>query len=226
MIFHLQASGVPITWTILAVYKSAYGIAINAARHLHDQDGPAPDRCPHFVVALKQVEGAWTVDRALLLMDEAYLSDQKHDERRWLVQSHSAPFPLDEELKAALHDALWRELKTFGYLLPRAEWEAKYPAEKLAIDHYAAFSAAHDAHRSAHGDAEFPFELRWSPYMEAPEGFVFPYSIERQADAWRIVCEGVHVSGLQPATEAEAHTMARLLNSGYTLDAIPILMAA
>lgn len=244
MIFHLQSAGVPISWTIVAVYKGSYGIALHAAKSWQGveakdrETGPEQLRrdpvSPHYVVELKEKDGAWIVERENLLMDQAFLNRQAHDERNWLIQFGSSPLPISEDLQAALIAALSSKLKEFGYLISREEWERRYPAQKLVSDHFKAFSAAHKAFRDANDDeAAFPFELRFAPYMEAPKGFVFPYGVMQRWDGqtqshtdWLVTKDGISIDELQPADEEQANTMMRLLNSGYRLEDIPVLLAS
>lgn len=247
MIFHLQSAGVPISWTIVAIYKSSFGIAAHAAkswqeretadraadiarkpkRYAYIADEPAT---PHFIVEIKNGK----VEHQELLMDERHLRQQKPGSN-WLVQEKSAPVELDLETAKALTDALNTALTDFGYFIPRDEWERRYPAQKLIQDHYRAFSEAHNAHmdlKKTDPDAEFAFELRWASYMEAPDGFNFPYDVAQKWDGrtqshtdWMVTKDRFPLEELKPTSEEQAETMMRLLNSGYRLEDIPILLA-
>jgi hypothetical protein len=242
MIFHLMSAGVPTSWTIVAIYKNSRGVAINAAKSWQEREAAnrAKDAergshyaaladapvTPHYIIDLAEDGKIRDQD---LLMDERFRQDQSHDERNWLIQFGSAPIDLDDPTKEALTAALHTALVDFGYLIPRSEWERRYPARHLIQQHYNAFSAAHKKHRDENGDAAMPFELRFAPYMESPEDFIFPYRTTFVSSAsggrWAVTQDDGIIHELEPADEEQAETMMRLLNSGYRLEDIPVLLA-
>lgn len=235
MIFHLMSAGMPITWTVVAIYGNSYGIALEAARawskreaedHGTSRYATATDlESAHFVIEVDDRTGAWTTIRQNLIMSARYLKRREHDERPWLLQDQTSPFPIEPSLKAFLVGALHGTLVEFGYLIPRSEWESAYPAQKIIADHFRAFREAEKAHRASGAEGPMPFELRWSQFMASPEGFAWPFEAVRVDDTWTVTMGGRRMARFSPVDEDEATDMARLLNSGYRPEDVAILMA-
>jgi len=246
MIFHLMSAGMPVTWTIVAVYESSYGIACHAAKAWSEQEEISHDESPytgpetkptaHLVIEMKAKDGIWTAKRHDLLMSQRYLTRQEHDERGGILQDHTSPFPLEETLRDALAAALKSALVEFGYLIPKAEWEARYPARRIISDHFHAFWTAQNEYLKSSPKEEMAFELRWSLFMPAPEGFVYPYDVARIGETWFVTKDGEPCIELGETEEyrssdrlqppGRSDELVKLLNSGYQMKDIPVLMDA
>src|SRR3546814_15484640 len=65
---------------------------------------------------------------------EYYQSCQYHDlSRSLLVQWNVTSIPVEDHLKAIVEDTPWGKLQEIGFIIPRAEWEQKYP-EQVEIE--------------------------------------------------------------------------------------------
>src|SRR3546814_20600694 len=65
---------------------------------------------------------------------EYYQSCQYHDRSRsLLVQWTVTSTPVEDHLKAIVDDTPWGKLQEIGFIIPRAEWEQKYP-EQVVIE--------------------------------------------------------------------------------------------
>jgi hypothetical protein len=148
--FHLSAGGYPITFAFTAMYGSSYGICVNAARSWFErsiEDGiefrkapimrgaPEPEPgeigSPQFVC---RVKNGVVTDARLFMNAEYYQRRQHHDRTRsFLVQWNVTPIPVEDSLKALVEETLWTKLQEIGFIIPRAEWEQKYP-EQLEIE--------------------------------------------------------------------------------------------
>ncbi len=212
MILHLQAAGVPTSWSIVAIYRNCYGIALSSARAWMERE--EADRrarptmathekpTPHLVVEVEKVDDAWTLKRKDLMMSERYLRQQEHDERTELFQPQSSPFPLEDDLAAFLNDAIRTILIEFEYLIPRMEWAKRYPGQRIIADHFKAFFAADRAHRNSGVEGDMPFELRWAQFMPAPDGFVWPFDVAADDDGWVVTRDGATAKGRSSAAPA------------------------
>lgn len=237
MILHLVAAGVPTSWSIVAIYNTFYGIARHSARawteHEEADRETRPMRMrsthekpmPHLVIEIVKVDDAWTLKRHDLIMSERHLRQQEHDERTEMFHPQSSPFPLEDGLTAFLNNAIRTILVDFGYLIPRSEWEERYPGQRIIANHFKAFFAAQRAHHASSADGDMPFELRWSQFIPAPEGFVWPFDIRTDGDGWIVTRDGEPFGSLRSHDEDEARAMMRLLNSGYRAEDLPALMA-
>ncbi|MBX9793931.1 MAG: hypothetical protein K2Y02_06535 [Burkholderiaceae bacterium] len=230
MIIHLGAAGVPVSWTIIALYRDAYGVAGKAASVWHE--GSSKDEShdsPQCIIELTgNDEAGWRFNRGDLWMSPRHLRRQSPDDGRWLVQHHTAPVPLSAPLAEAITAALRAKLVEFGYLIPRADWERRYPAQVMIGRRFGDFEAAHDAWRKANPDADvrMPFEPRWTPFMEAPKGYEFPFGMTethvrtRGPDgAWERF-DPPELVGID-----DVGAKMRLLNSGWTPAEVAILLA-
>lgn len=228
MIIHLAAAGVPVSWTIVAIYRNAYGIALDAAANWHKQSIEGGKDNPQCVIGLiGDDENGWTMKRSNLFMEYPHLERQKPDDGNWLVQTHTAPLPLSDVLAKAIADALRARLIERGYLIPRAEWEQRYPAQALTSRRFAEFSAAQDAWQTAHPDIKepMPFDLRWAPFMQAPIGHMPPYAVgencvyqRKPGRKWEVL-EAPELSGLD-----DFGSQVQLLNSGWTPQEVAVLL--
>ncbi len=235
MIFHLMSAGMPITWTVVAVYGRCYGIALEAAQAWSKREAEDHRTSPyttaatlasaHFVIEVDDRTGEWTTVRQNLIMSPRHLKRREHDERPWLLQDQTSPFPIEPSLKTAVAGALHGALVEFGYLIPRSEWEVAHPAQKIIADHFRAFREAEKAHRESGAEGRMPFELRWSQFMESPEGFTWPFKAMRVSDTWTVTMGGRRLARFSPTDEEEATSIARILNSGYRPEDVDILMA-
>lgn len=246
MIFHLYASGVPVTWCIAALYRDDYGIAHAAAAAWYGTREPKPGRRddePQCIVELAgDDERGWRVMRSDLWMDDDRRRSQSPDDGKHLVQLHTAAVPLSEKLGAAITEALRAKLIEFGYLIPRGEWQRRYPAQAMMGRRFAEFFEAERAARA--NRKELPFDLKWAPYMDIPEGTHFPYStghlmpdgsleehdkggtpvvVTRPDDKalWTLY---EHPSLPAFATRDDAQAAMRLLNSGWTPEEVAVLL--
>lgn len=235
MILHLMSAGVPISWTVVAAYRSSYGIARNAAISWSEKQAgdhatspyATPDTRPdaHLLIEMREIDGAWRVERQDLIMSERYLAQQEHDERPGLLQEHTAPFPLEPAVATLVANTLRQALVDFGYLIPRDEWARRYPGQRIIADSFAAFFAAERAHRASGVEGDLPFELRWAQFMPAPDGFVWPYDIQADGDGWIVTRDGEPFGSLRSTDMQETETMMRLLNGGYLPEDLPALLA-
>lgn len=180
MIIHLGTSGVPIVWSIVALYRDSYGMARSAAegwygRSLETEDGLTRD-CPQFIVELGgDDEKGWTEKRAELWLGDHHLRKQKPDDGKWLVQMHTAPVALSDALGEAITGSLRRWLVGHGYLITRDQWQRRYPGQKMLAARFAEFTEAAEAARKA--GLELAYDRKWAPFMETPKGTHFPFSV-------------------------------------------------
>jgi hypothetical protein len=249
MIIHLSASGVPITWTITALYRGSYGIAHTAAetwyrRSVETRDG-RPHDSPQFLLELDgDDEKGWTEKRAELWFGDHHLRMQKPDDGKWLVQTHTAPLPLSYVLSTAITEGLRRWLVGHGYLISRGQWMRRYPGQAMMAARFSEFNAAADAARDA--GVDLPYERKWAPFMETPKGTHFPFSTGFVTPDGRL--EEHEMGGYTPvvvtrpddraawerfedaalpsfATANDAKAAMRLLNSGWTPAEVAVLLA-
>ena len=230
MILHLQAAGVPVSWSITALYKDSYGVAHAAAKHWYDCMSADPDGehdSPQYVCdVVGDDQKGYTIKRDDLFMGRRHLVRQVPDDSSWLVQAQTSPVPLSITLLDVLTEALRAKLVAFGYLLPRAEWMRRYPADVMVAKRFAEFNAAYDAHCRADPKADIPFELKWAPFMERPHGFVFPFDVAAQPTGWAVTDRGSPMLDFELTAEDEARIRMRLLNSGWSPDEVKILLSA
>lgn len=231
MTFHLSAAGTPISWSLVAVYGSSYGIAHNAAeswyaRSIKDTGDGAQDT-PQFICELN----ANGVVRQHLWFGAHHLRHQSPDDSNWLVQTHTFPLSIPVEIKQILVQTLRTTLIEKGYLVPRVQWEQRYPAQHLISQRFAEFSAAHRAHRESDADADgdMPFDPRWTMMMERPDDYrpTTEFDIEPAAhgQAYVVAITATTRQRLGDLCDREtARNHARLLNSGWSTEEVEILM--
>lgn len=137
IIFHFGAAGHPVSWTLYAVYGSAYGVALAAARTWHDRmlASPRTETPPggQFVIHLRND----AVVRADLLFDADYFRHhQEPDDPSWLCQFHAFPLAIPETTRQAVTETLRRRLIDVGFLIPRSEWEERYPEQAALLQQF------------------------------------------------------------------------------------------
>src|SRR3546814_9121373 len=77
-----------------------------------------------------QVKKGVVTDAQIFMNAEYYQSCQYHDRSRsLLVQWNVTSIPVEDHLKAIVEDTLWGKLQVIGFIIPRAEWEQKYPEQ-------------------------------------------------------------------------------------------------
>lgn len=128
--FHFGAAGHPVSWVLHAVYGSHYGVALAAARTWHERMiATARNGTPaggQFVIKVKND----TVVRTDLFFDADYFGQhQEPDDCSWLCQFQSFPLLIPEAVKRTVTECLRRSLVDAGFLIPRAEWEERYPGQ-------------------------------------------------------------------------------------------------
>ena len=228
MIFHLSAGGYPCTWTICAVYKDSLGVAIAAADCWYDRtfeaaagSGKEHD-APQAVIEMIEKDGAPEVGRTHLRMGTHHLRSQMHDQRGHLIQMGSAPFAVSDETAVALTQALGGMLVAFGFMIPKDEWERRYPSKVMISARFAEFQEAHDAR-----GADLAYEPKWSMFMPTPAGTVFPHELEETEDGtWWVTRHGERAADLHrfAGTEDDAAAAMRMLNSGWSVEEVVIHM--
>ena len=128
--FHFGAAGHPVSWILHGVYGTAYGVALAAARTWHarmleERQIKTPPG-GQFVIA---VNGDSVVRSDLLFEADYFCRHQEPDDCSWLCQFQGFPLAIPEQAKQVVTDELRRRLIDIGFLIPRAEWEARYPQQ-------------------------------------------------------------------------------------------------
>ena len=128
--FHFGAAGHPVSWILHAAYGSHYGVALAAAHTWHERMiASARNGTPaggQFVIAVKDD----AVVRTDLIFDaDHFRRHQEPDDCSWLCQCQSFPLAIPETVKQTVTEALRRELVDVGFLIPRAQWEERYPEQ-------------------------------------------------------------------------------------------------
>ncbi|MDT7533082.1 hypothetical protein OVY48_06485 [Sphingobium sp. SA2] len=75
------------------------------------------------------VKGDAVVRSDLLFDAEYFRYHQEPDYVSWLCQFHAFPLAIAENVKRIVTEELRRQLIESGFLIPRAEWEDRYPAQ-------------------------------------------------------------------------------------------------
>lgn len=127
-IFHFGAAGHPVSWVLYATYGSAYGVALAAARTWYDRMiATTRTETPpggQFVIQVRDD----TIVRSDLLFDADYFRrHQEPDDASWLCQFHAFPLTIPDPVKHVVTEGLRQRLIDIGFLIPRAEWERRYP---------------------------------------------------------------------------------------------------
>ncbi|WP_421121715.1 hypothetical protein [Sphingobium yanoikuyae] len=105
-------------------------MALAAARTWHQRmiasarNGTPPGG--QFVIEVKND----AVVRTDLIFDAYYFRQhQEPDDSSWLCQFQSFPLAIPETVKQIVTEALRHTLVDVGFLIPRAEWEERYPEQ-------------------------------------------------------------------------------------------------
>lgn len=216
MILHLQAAGVPTSWSLVALYNGAYGIALNSARSWSEQH-----KGPHFLI---EIEDGSVKRTDLVGWDESNLKSQKVD-RNPFIQLFDTTFHLDSEITDLACSTLRAKMVEIGYFIPRAEWEQRYPGQALTEAHFNEFHKAYNAAMEA--GEPLKFSERLIPYIGVPDDYEVKYQLTQTEGGQVIV-------GRDPKTpdptnghvwtdSKQASDALRLLNSGFTYDEVLIL---
>ena len=142
IVFHFGAACHPVSWILHAVYGSSYGIALASARTWHDRMLSSPgmtDTPPggQFVLELKNGK----VARSELLFDAEYFRErQEPQDLTWLCQFQAFPLDILEPVKRTVTEALRTRLIDVGFLIPRVEWETRYPDQAEILRQFRAMS--------------------------------------------------------------------------------------
>lgn len=123
---HLAAGGYPSTWNVVAVYKAAYGIALNSARSWYDRHPHNKHIGSQFVVQIKAGE---IIRSALFIDTEHFITRQFHDRPAMLIQWHGSPLPLSIEQEQLAEKALREQLTNAGFMIPYDQWAVDYPED-------------------------------------------------------------------------------------------------
>lgn len=122
--YHLQAGGYPSTWTVVAIYRDAYGIAFNAAKSWYARDENLSDIRSQFVIQINNGR----IYRSDLFLDEHHFADrQTHDRPAMLVQWHSSPCELPPDHQTLVEQELRQALFHANFMIPYEQWAQKYP---------------------------------------------------------------------------------------------------
>lgn len=217
MILHYSAAGVPIGWSLTAIYRDKYGIARFAA------DGW---RSKGDAQALVEIDGEH-IRRTELFWPAGFDPGTRQEPSDRLFFQHFADqYHQTEPVLALAEQGIRQMLVNAGYLIPREQWRARYPAQALISDRFAAFRAACDEARA--DGREVSFEPRWAPFMDVPDGWTPPYDVSACPEGYRIDVRNPFTTdpsnGFTWALHSEAMDAARLLNSGWTWDETRILL--
>lgn len=126
-----------------------------------------------------------------------------------------------------MRQSLKQILIDIGYLIPRDEWERRYPASKLISDRFKEFNQACNALDRDSGE-KLEFSEKWIPFMEVPEDFVAAYKVEPSGKGYGLAANR---DGLQEPTDGyiwreitDAEAACRLLNSGWDWSETQVLL--
>lgn len=214
-IYHLDACGVPVSWSLTAVYAGSYGVAIHAAASWHEKHDS-----PQFVIEIEN--GA--VKRSQLFMKPQPIQHRESDKLflQGFRRPHLALPDGDEEI---IDKALHAALVEVGFLIPDDLWDRMYPAQKLISDRFREFNAAYDA--KPEGE-KLAFDERWIMMMEKPDDHVLPFTVKGKGNGYALVPQRDNVvdpSGGRIWPEIEdAKNYARHLNSGWSWEETLVLM--
>lgn len=127
--FHLGSAGHPVSWTLHAVYGRACGIVFASARAWYARQVSAPKLAttPPGGQYVVQIRNNQVVNAELFFDAEYFRHHQEPDDLSWLCQFHTFPLEMPERLKDIVTADLRSRLIAAGFLIPRAEWIARYP---------------------------------------------------------------------------------------------------
>lgn len=153
-VFHLGAAGHPVSWHTYSVYAGWYGIAHRAAQACYDASlannaenfYKVPDIEPASGQYIIQIEKGVIKRDELFFPAEYYQTRQSPDDCGWLVQFHTFPMAIPPLIQALVIERLRDRLTEAGFLIPRAEWEERYPEEaSFNAQFHAELAAAREA---------------------------------------------------------------------------------
>lgn len=215
MIYHLSVSGTPVSWSITAVYCSSYGIARAAAETWHEKQNTS-----QIVIEIKNGE----VERKDIFWTD---EDRQTNDDFPIHLNTFRGLSLDEKEIETLQAALKDILVEVGYLIPREEWERRYPASHLVSKRFAEFNAACNALDREAGE-RLAFEEKWIPFMEVPDNFIAAYKVSPDGKGYGIEPqrEGLHdpTDGRNWREITDAEAACRLLNSGRNWEETKVLL--
>lgn len=149
-VFHLGAAGHPVSWHTYSVYAGWYGIARRAALACVESSQQScaenvfkvPDIEPYSGQFIIQITNGRLDRSELFFPEEHYVTRQSPDDCGWLVQFHTFPMAIPENIQTMVTECLRDHLKAAGFLIPRAEWRERYPEEAAFTDQFHAELAA------------------------------------------------------------------------------------
>lgn len=221
MIYHLHATGTPISWSIAAIYENSLGIASEAAKAWHTKQGSIEaiiriDRQPDGTV-----KNCCCVE--MLWVDQDRQQDATH---RIFISGFKDI--VDSETRGMIETLLRQAMIERGYLIPPRQWALRYPATKLVSDRFKDFNRAYEEHKKAGGSQDEFFEERWIMFMDRPKDHVLAYTVKPRGNGYGIEPER---EGLTDPTDGkvwreieEATAYCRHLNSGFDWEETQILM--
>lgn len=215
MIYHLTASGTPISWSIVAIYERSLGIARAAAQAWFEIS-----ETPQAII---RIEGGKAECLEMFWIDR----DQQQPSDHGMIVSGFHDIA-DKQTRTQIESLLRGDFVERGWMIPRTDWERRYPASKLMSDRFKEFNAAYDEHKKKGATEEEFFEDRWIMFMDRPEGHVLPYDIDKRDNGF----------GIKPVRDGEtdptgghvwpdiedAKWVCRNLNSGFNWEECQILM--
>jgi len=148
-------AGVPTSWSVVALYRKAYGVALFAARGWKEQSDIAQ--------AIIEIEDG-VIRRSELLWKHEYGRIQSTDREEIILQTGSE-YHLDKDIEKLVARHMAEQLREVGYLIPREEWEQRFPASALISKRWAEWHEACDAV----GAKNLAWKPRWSMMMPTPE---------------------------------------------------------
>lgn len=214
MIYHISVSGTPISWSIVAIYERSAGIASHSARAWHETTSTSQCLIQIKHGIARSIEMFWSSD------------DKQSPDDSTLFLSGFKDI-ISEEDREKLIQVLRECLINKEYLIPRKEWEMRYPASKLISDRFREFSEAYNALDREAGE-ELVFEDKWVMFMELPKGFIPAYKVVGQGKGYVIAPEREgyedSTNGREWREVSDAEAACRLLNSGWNWEETQILL--
>lgn len=212
-VFHLSPAGVPISWSVDAMYNGRYGIAHLAAESWYQKHGS-------MQMVLEIDRGV--VKRSELFFRPEHVERQQYD--RDIILQGDTFFGLDEAMVALVVECVSQKMRDVGCFISMAEWELRYPASKLMRDRW---NDWHDAVRAAEeAGRRLEWEPRWSMMMEAPDDWTPTFRVTEDGLGVEPIAEGVDdpTDGHRWDDADTASNAMRSMNSGWTFEQTLVLM--